>query len=711
MKSIIFLNILFLFNFHFNYSQTTLPSVWSFSQVNYPKGWYANGTNFYTGSGNSAPACKFDTQGDNLIISFLNEPSTLQFYIGGYLFSGGEFIVEESNDSLLWNVNKSFKTLNSSYQKNILNLAIQTRFVRFRYLSKIAGNVGIDDVEINPVNAINTAKISIYNDTIEIYDQSIIQFSSPLNQTLSIQLKIENKGIDPLILSSFQLIGQAKSDYTFVNQLDTVNSLDVRILEIDFRPSEIGDRNTFLKFKTNSVNADSISIFLNGIGGNFSTEPQIRPSILLFSEVKTYRFKGELNSGNTSDGNIVLICKNTSSTDTPVDGLEYQKGDFIGSSQVLLVGKDSVFYPNNVEANTTYCLRVFSYNGSGKYINYLNSNPLVASVLTPYSMQSQNYYNLIDPTSNNFISEIHHLINPHKMQLYADYANLMMDKFYLRDTFQNQKVVTCVYSGENKIVEYPFDFVNCGYSREHTFCHSWMPTNPSQGLPEFNDYHHLFPTNQNLVNAVRSNYPLGEVKTLISNYLESKLGYDLHGKMVFEPRDSHKGDAARALFYESICYNGVNNGNWVLPVFQDVDILKKWHFEDPPNNREMARNDFIDSLQGNRNPFIDHPEWVCKIDFSSLIYFSGICENSLIESNQTDWVISFDQEMQNVSIDFSEYVNGNYKVVDVKGVVLESQKFEQNDLLKISISDYDQGIYIIRLETDQGSFSKFIVKK
>ena len=94
-----------------------------------------------------------------------------------------------------------------------------------------------------------------------------------------------------------------------------------------------------------------------------------------------------------------------------------------------------------------------------------------------------------------------------------------------------------------------------------------------------------------------------------------------------------------------------------------------------------------------------------------MIYFSGICENSLIESNQTDWVISFDQEMQNVSIDFSEYVNGNYKVVDVKGVVLESQKFEQNDLLKISISDYDQGIYIIRLETDQGSFSKFIVKK
>ena len=47
-------------------------------------------------------------------------------------------------------------------------------------------------------------------------------------------------------------------------------------------------------------------------------------------------------------------------------------------------------------------------------------------------------------------------------------------------------------------------------------------------------------------------------------------------------------------------------------------ILKNWHFQDPPDSWEIARNDFIDSLQNNRNPFIDSIDYVCFVNFSNI---------------------------------------------------------------------------------------------
>ncbi|MBK7183308.1 MAG: endonuclease [Bacteroidetes bacterium] len=88
----------------------------------------------------------------------------------------------------------------------------------------------------------------------------------------------------------------------------------------------------------------------------------------------------------------------------------------------------------------------------------------------------------------------------------------------------------------------------------------------------------LVQANQNDVNAIRSNYPLGEVVgTPTYTYLGCKLGPDANGKTVFEPRDSDKGDAARCILYQTICYTGVAysgspntnatyGGSWSLPL-------------------------------------------------------------------------------------------------------------------------------------------------
>jgi hypothetical protein len=167
-----------------------------------------------------------------------------------------------------------------------------------------------------------------------------------------------------------------------------------------------------------------------------------------------------------------------------------------------------------------------------------------------------------------------------------------------------------------------------------------MPTFPADGSgsapnnverPEYNDQHHLFPVEFQNCNQVRSNFPLGEVVNVSGTYLGAKWGFNSNGKFVFEPRDEHKGDAARALFYMATCYNNKNDAfgnpqNWkfknpisgTIQYGQDQDVLKAWHYQDLPDAWEIARNDFLDSLQGNRNPFVDSVQYACYIDFSSM---------------------------------------------------------------------------------------------
>jgi endonuclease I len=219
----------------------------------------------------------------------------------------------------------------------------------------------------------------------------------------------------------------------------------------------------------------------------------------------------------------------------------------------------------------------------------------------------------------------------------------MIKLFTARDTTAGQKVVTCVYSSENYVYTEPFDWSYM--SREHSYCHNWMPTNPADGSAaapnnverkEYNDQHHLFPTNQNDVNAVRSNFPMGEVVTIQGTYINCTYGADAVGHHVFEPRASHKGDWARAIMYMCTAYNNQNDAfgtpqNWKLrnPISgtiaygQDQNILKKWHFQDLPDSWEISRNDFLDSLQGNRNPYIDSVRYACFVDFTTMTYISN----------------------------------------------------------------------------------------
>lgn len=143
---------------------------------------------------------------------------------------------------------------------------------------------------------------------------------------------------------------------------------------------------------------------------------------------------------------------------------------------------------------------------------------------------------------------------------------------------------------------------------EHTWPQSRFTGKYSKEMQK-SDLHHLFPTDSQM-NSLRGNTIFGEVSKDLhkTKCPESKFGPGIGiSRSVFEPPQEHKGAVARALFYFSIRYD--------LPISQEEEVvLRKWHHESPISEQEVVRNNEIHRLQGNRNPFIDIPELVEKIN-------------------------------------------------------------------------------------------------
>ena len=159
-----------------------------------------------------------------------------------------------------------------------------------------------------------------------------------------------------------------------------------------------------------------------------------------------------------------------------------------------------------------------------------------------------------------------------------------------------------------------------GWNREHSVPQSWF----SKSSPMVSDIVHVLPTDC-YVNNRRSSYPFGEVgsTTYVSNNGYSKLGSCKtagYSGTVFEPNDEIKGDIARIYFYMVTCYED-RFTNWsagsAKQVFSSdkyqglktwcMDMMMRWSKQDPVDATEIARNNAVQEVQGNRNPFVDYP--------------------------------------------------------------------------------------------------------
>jgi|GEM_PF-309959 len=149
------------------------------------------------------------------------------------------------------------------------------------------------------------------------------------------------------------------------------------------------------------------------------------------------------------------------------------------------------------------------------------------------------------------------------------------------------------------------------WNREHTWAKSHGNFGTSNGPGT--DIHHLRPTDVQ-VNSSRGNLDFDNGGSPVSGCNGCKKDSDS-----FEPPNNVKGDVARILFYMATRYESgdkvdlelndkVNNGT--APLHGKLSVLLQWHLQDPVDDYEKRRNDRIYEIQGNRNPFIDHPEWV-----------------------------------------------------------------------------------------------------
>jgi endonuclease I len=178
------------------------------------------------------------------------------------------------------------------------------------------------------------------------------------------------------------------------------------------------------------------------------------------------------------------------------------------------------------------------------------------------------------------------------------------------------------------------------YNREHTMPRSWFGGSID---PMNTDLYHIYPVDKR-VNALRDNYPFGEVRNPSNTTNNgSKLGNNnrpgYSGK-AFEPIDAYKGDLARAFLYmvtryhdqiESWTYSQEGMAmldNNTYPGYERwaLGMLLDWHELDPVSQKEINRNNAIYLIQGNRNPFVDHPEFVQRIwaDTATTIPYSNL---------------------------------------------------------------------------------------
>ena len=151
--------------------------------------------------------------------------------------------------------------------------------------------------------------------------------------------------------------------------------------------------------------------------------------------------------------------------------------------------------------------------------------------------------------------------------------------------------------------------------------HSWPQSLGANEDPANSDLNILFPADS-IANRNRSNYPFGNVNgdTLYATPLvrgdRSVLGHatGTSGTVVFEPRNDVKGDVARALLYFYVRYYYNRTPSFTLANFNvEEATLIQWAKQDPPDAYEQARNELVFRAQGNRNPFIDHPEYLDAI--------------------------------------------------------------------------------------------------
>jgi endonuclease I len=226
------------------------------------------------------------------------------------------------------------------------------------------------------------------------------------------------------------------------------------------------------------------------------------------------------------------------------------------------------------------------------------------------------YYNGAAELSGDALKDaLNNIIDGHTELSYDDVKDA------LRETDEdpnNTSNVICLYTGWSYGKD-AFDTGSEGWNREHV----WSKSHGDFGTvaPAGTDIHHLRPADES-VNSSKGNR---DFDWGVEEYIDGSGATGCYkDDDIWEPRDSEKGDVARMIFYMATRYEGENSevdleivdyvntaGSTNEPFYGKLTTLLQWHQSDSVDSWEINRNNIIyTTYQHNRNPYIDHPEYV-----------------------------------------------------------------------------------------------------
>ncbi|MFD2166174.1 endonuclease [Thalassotalea euphylliae] len=248
---------------------------------------------------------------------------------------------------------------------------------------------------------------------------------------------------------------------------------------------------------------------------------------------------------------------------------------------------------------------------------------------------------------------------------------------------------------------------NSNYNREHSWPKSYgFPKDGSTNYA-YTDAHQLFIADSSY-NSSRSNKPYANCTSGCSEKVtqynnvrgggagESNWTAGSYVQGSWQTWAGRKGDVARALMYMAVRYEGGNHGitgvsepdliltdnrtlidnsntgaNISVAYMGLKSVLLQWHKDDPVDDFERRRNDAIYSFQGNRNPFIDRPEYVaCVFESNCSDDSGGGGSTDPIPNDTAPWINEFHYDNQ--GSDRDEFV----EIAGVAGTNLSGWKIE-----------------------------------
>jgi len=345
-------------------------------------------------------------------------------------------------------------------------------------------------------------------------------------------------------------------------------------------------------------------------------------------------------------------------------------------------------------------------------------------MMTGFAQPPAGYYNAAIGTGYTLKTQLYNIIKGHTDRgydgLYVTYQTSDKDIWY-----ENDGTVLDMYS-ENPTGPDPYTFSlgstqRCGnysaegdcYNREHIIPQSVF----NEAAPMHNDAHFITPTDGK-VNGIRSNYPHGKVGTAsITSRNGSKLGSAAnsgyaagYSGTVFEPIDEFKGDIARMYFYFATRYENVVSG-YTYAMFNGTNsqvftvafknILLEWNRMDPVSDREIARNNAVYARQNNRNPYIDHPEYVNMVWGPALATasFDALAEVSVYPNPSYDRKISI----------YSETDLDQIELININGQLLQQIKKPVANDHNYTLENLPQGFYFLKLAAGNQTATKKVL--